>query len=157
MPRPEGLANIVLWRRLDLNGPTDFEDGCFDVITAIEVIEHLENPRAVAREWYRLLRRGGLVLLSTPNNESWRSFLSLVFRGHFTAFRDGSYPAHITALLRQDIVRVLTEAGFGCPRFEFSDRGVLPKLTRLTWQGVSAGLLRGARFSDNLLAVARKA
>ena len=35
-------------------------------MVSAEVIEHLENPRGVAREWFRLLRPGGSVLLSTP-------------------------------------------------------------------------------------------
>jgi 2-polyprenyl-3-methyl-5-hydroxy-6-metoxy-1,4-benzoquinol methylase len=156
MSRPPTLADSIAWASSDLNGPTAFPADSFDVVIAAEVIEHLENSRAVAREWFRLVRSGGTLVLSTPNNESWRSVSTLLFTGHFAAFRDGSYPAHITALVRKDIERILGEAGFGTPRFAFTDLGGLPKVPRLTWQRLSAGVLKGLRYSDNLIAMARK-
>lgn len=155
MPRPPRLHPAVTWLRGDLNAPTPLSAGAVDVIVAAEVIEHLENPRAVARDCFRLLRPGGTLILTTPNNETWRSLGALLMRGHYAAFGDGSYPAHLSALLRKDLGRLLTEAGFDPPRFLFTDLGMLPK-TRLTWQALSRGRLRGLRFSDNLLAVAAK-
>jgi 2-polyprenyl-3-methyl-5-hydroxy-6-metoxy-1,4-benzoquinol methylase len=119
------------------------------------VIEHLENPRQVAREWFRILKPGGTLILSTPNNESIRSLMALLVRGHYVAFLDSCYPAHITALLRKDLVRILTEAGFSDVRFHFTDHGGLPKLPAVSWQQVSWGLLNGCRFSDNVIATAR--
>jgi 2-polyprenyl-3-methyl-5-hydroxy-6-metoxy-1,4-benzoquinol methylase len=156
LPRPEGLPDAISWQCLDVNEGCALSSASFDVVIAAEVIEHLENPRQVAREWYRILKPGGTVVLSTPNNESLRSLLALLVRGHFTEFGDSSYPAHITALLRKDLMRILTEAGFSGVRFEFTDSGALPKLTAATWQQVSFGLLKGRRFSDNVIAIARK-
>lgn len=144
------------WVWADLNEPMPFADEAFDVIVALEIIEHLENPRFVAREWYRLLDAGGQLLVSTPNNESWRSILSLLVRGHFIAYSPENYPAHISPLLRVDLRRLLAEAGFVDVRFSFTDHGVLPKLTSVTWQRASRGRLRGVRYSDNILCMARK-
>src|SRR3712207_8867553 len=53
-------------------------------------------------EWFRLLRPGGTLIATTPNNESWRAILSLIARGHFIAFTDAGYPAHLTALTRAE-------------------------------------------------------
>lgn len=156
MTRPAGMPQDVCWVSCDLNESTPLSGAAFDVILAPEIIEHLENPRAVAREWFRILKPGGTLALSTPNNESWRALIALVFRGHFVFFGDASYPAHITALLRRDIARILQEAGFTPPRFSFTDHGGLPRLPGITWQTVSAGILRGLRYSDNLLAVVAK-
>jgi 2-polyprenyl-3-methyl-5-hydroxy-6-metoxy-1,4-benzoquinol methylase len=153
---PGELGSNVEWIAADLNDCIPCASESFDVIVAAEIIEHLENPRIVARELFRLLRPGGTLLLTTPNNESWRSLISLAIRGHYIAFNDGSYPAHITALLRTDIVRVVTEAGFDTPIFDYSDHGGIPGWPTITWQRISMGLLRGLRFSDNLLALARK-
>jgi 2-polyprenyl-3-methyl-5-hydroxy-6-metoxy-1,4-benzoquinol methylase len=153
---PECRDSIVFMTR-DLNEPIDLRSEMFDVIAAAEVIEHLENPRAVAREWFRLLKPGGRLILSTPNNESWRSLAALLVRGHFAAFADSCYPAHITALVRKDIERILLEAGFTSPKFFFTDTGGIPKLPGVKWQRISGGLLKGLRYSDNLIAVSRKA
>lgn len=150
-------AGRVNWILADLNERLPVPDGTYDLIVAAEVIEHLENPRFLAREWFRLLRPGGALVVSTPNNESWRSLVSLLFRGHYAAFTGRSYPAHISALLRADIERVLVEAGFREVEFAFTEHGALPKLTSLTWQSASLGALRGVRYSDNVVCTARRA
>ena len=46
-------------------------DDSVDLITAFEVIEHLANPDNMLREAFRVLRKGGYLLLSTPNLASW--------------------------------------------------------------------------------------
>lgn len=155
-PCPMNLDSEIEWAIADLNETTNFLEASFDVIVSAEVIEHLENPRAVVREWYRLLRPGGKIVFSTPNNESWRALLSLLMRGHFVAFGDTSYPAHITALLRKDIERILKEIGFSSPVFKFTDSGGIPKLPTISWQLVSANFLKGLRYSDNILVISYK-
>lgn len=155
LPRPENLPSAIRWHRLDLNDADAIPAASFDVVIAAEVIEHLENPRQVAREWFRILKPGGTLVLSTPNNESIRSLMALLVRGHYVAFLDSCYPAHITALLRKDLMRILSEAGFSDPRFHFTNQGGLPKLPVMSWQQISFGLLKGCRFSDNLIATAK--
>lgn len=44
-----------------------FRAGHFDVVTAFEVIEHLDDPSILLGEVKRVLAPGGLALLSTPN------------------------------------------------------------------------------------------
>jgi 2-polyprenyl-3-methyl-5-hydroxy-6-metoxy-1,4-benzoquinol methylase len=149
-------AGRVRWMIADLNEKLPAHEGTYDLVVAAEVIEHLENPRFVAREWFRLLRPGGWLVASTPNNESWRSVVSLLFRGHFAAFTGSNYPAHVTALLRADLERILEEAGFREIGFAFTGHGLVPKLTSLTWQGLSRGLLSGVRYSDNVVCTAMR-
>jgi 2-polyprenyl-3-methyl-5-hydroxy-6-metoxy-1,4-benzoquinol methylase len=153
LPRPAGLPAHVEWIQADLNAPLPCPDSSFDAILSTEVIEHLENPRAVFREWSRVLRPGGRLLLTTPNQESIRSLASLILRGHHVAFLDESYPAHLTALVRRDLERLCMEAGFAPPAFSYTDSGAVPKWTSVTWQQLSRGLLRGRWFSDNVVLV----
>jgi 2-polyprenyl-3-methyl-5-hydroxy-6-metoxy-1,4-benzoquinol methylase len=155
MEKPADL-DPAHWICADLNYALPVTEGSFDTVIAAEVIEHLENPRSMARELYRLLKPGGVAIISTPNNESWRSLISLLVRGHYVAFWNGSYPAHITALLRTDLERITREAGFEPPEFRFTNVGGIPGKPTTSWQQISAGALRGLRFSDNILAVCRK-
>src|SRR5215831_16000889 len=62
--RPRELPPQIGWIEGDLNDRLQSPAGAFDTIVAAEVIEHLENPRAVGRELFRLLRAGGLLILS---------------------------------------------------------------------------------------------
>jgi 2-polyprenyl-3-methyl-5-hydroxy-6-metoxy-1,4-benzoquinol methylase len=156
LSRPPRLPNAVSSIQQDLNAPLALPDAAFDLVLAVEVVEHLENPRALAREWYRLLSPSGTLIVTTPNNESWRSLLALLFRGHFIAFTDSSYPALITALLRHDLRRLLAEAGFADIRFRFTGSGSIPRLPQVKWQQLGARSFRGLRYSDNLIAVASK-
>lgn len=155
-PRSETIDSAIQWIQADLNNPLNLEAETFDVIVSAEVIEHLENPRAIVREWFRLIKPGGLLIFSTPNNESWRAILALVLQGHFVDFGDSSYPSHITALVRKDITHILSEAGFCSPKFVFTNVGKIPKLPRHHWQSLALGSLGGLRFSDNVLAITYK-
>jgi SAM-dependent methyltransferase len=44
-----------------------FGGGAFDVVVAQHLIEHLPEPGPALREWWRVLRPGGRLVLITPN------------------------------------------------------------------------------------------
>jgi SAM-dependent methyltransferase len=65
--------------KADLNSdPLPFKDGFFDAVLMEEVIEHLVNPDNAIREAFRVLKAGGLLLLSTPNLAWWLNRLALL-------------------------------------------------------------------------------
>ncbi|MEK6542506.1 MAG: methyltransferase domain-containing protein [Pseudomonadota bacterium] len=155
LPRPANISQHDGWIQTDLN--EEFVGGqLFDFITCIEVIEHLENPRLTMRRIVAALKPGGTLILTTPNQESIRSYAALVAGGHFAAFLGTSYPAHITALLRLDLVRICYECGLAPPIFSYTNVGGIPKMPRHSGQSFSFGLLKGRLFSDNLLMVTTK-
>ncbi|MHC4878578.1 MAG: class I SAM-dependent methyltransferase [Planctomycetota bacterium] len=43
------------------------QDAAYDVVVALETVEHVENDRSFVEELERVLRPGGELLLSTPN------------------------------------------------------------------------------------------
>lgn len=46
-----------------------FADGTFDAVTLFDVLEHIQDDDAAARETLRVARPGGAVLVSTPNTD----------------------------------------------------------------------------------------
>lgn len=139
---------------LDTLHPVDLPDEIAEAVVCIEAIEHLENPRGLMRELTRLAKSGAPVLVTTPNQLSWLSLLTLVARGQFNQFQEapGLYPAHITHLLEADMIHIARECGLTGPRIVYSNEGRLP-FTRFHWPRI----FRGQRFSDNLMMVATKA
>ena len=158
MPRPDGLDEAVTWYQADLNDSLPLGSGLFQAVMCSEVIEHLENPRGLMREIARLLMPGGRLFLTTPNQECLRSYATLLVRGHYGQFQDRDYPAHITALLRKDMQRILAESGFGEPEFVYSNSGVIPiPQCDTMWQsGIFHKIFHGRWFSDNFGLVAVK-
>jgi 2-polyprenyl-3-methyl-5-hydroxy-6-metoxy-1,4-benzoquinol methylase len=57
----------------DMNAPLPFADGAFDAVVCIDGIEHLERPFDFVRECRRIVRSGGVLLVSTPNISALRS------------------------------------------------------------------------------------
>jgi 2-polyprenyl-3-methyl-5-hydroxy-6-metoxy-1,4-benzoquinol methylase len=147
---PSGIE----FRRADLDrDPLPLQDGEADVAVAVETIEHLENPRALVRELGRVVRPGGWVLVTTPNQLSVLSLITLVVKQRFSAFQDGAYPAHRTALLEIDLRRIAAEAGLEEVEVRYTCSGRVP-LTPLHYpRALSRGWPRG--LSDNVLLAAR--
>src|SRR4051812_17385586 len=62
------------------DGRLPYEDQSIDVACSLEVVEHVEDQFAFARELYRILKPGGFAVISTPNilnaNSRWRNLHS---------------------------------------------------------------------------------
>lgn len=53
-------------RQADASRAIPFEDATFDLVTALDVIEHVDDDESVLREADRVLKPGGYLLLTTP-------------------------------------------------------------------------------------------
>lgn len=153
--RYDGYPPDAEFHRIDLDaGRVPLADATGDVVAAVETIEHVENPRALARELTRLCRPGGWVVMTTPNQLSLLSKLTLVLRNEFNAFRANSYPAHLTALLEVDLRRIAAECGWAEVAVRYTGSGRVPGSARRYPGSLSRLFPRG--LSDNVLVIGRK-
>jgi methionine biosynthesis protein MetW len=67
----------------NLDHPLPYPDEQFDGILCFEVLEHLIDPEFTVKEIYRVLKPGGLFLMSVPNAAAWRIRAELLLKGHF--------------------------------------------------------------------------
>lgn len=56
----------------------------FDVVTALEVIEHVDDPQSLLNDIAKLLKPGGVAILSTPNRTP-QSFLKGIIAAEYIA------------------------------------------------------------------------
>jgi len=62
-----------------------FRRESFDIVSALQVIEHLYNPSAFLEEVYRILKPRGLFLLATPNPNG---IAARLLKSKWTGFRE---------------------------------------------------------------------
>jgi len=149
-----GLPTATEFVYGDLERGVPLPDAVAEVVVAVETIEHLDNPRAFVRELVRLTKPGGWVVITTPNQLSLLSLLTLIVKKRFSAFQDADYPAHRTALLEVDLRRILTECGLTEVAVRYTQEGRVP-LTAYHYPRALSRLLPRA-LSDNVLLVGHR-
>jgi len=153
--RYDGFPSDAEFHQVDLDsGSVPLDDEFADVVAAVETIEHVENPRSLTRELTRLVRPGGRVVITTPNQLSLLSKLTLVLRNEFNAFRASTYPAHLTALLEVDLRRIAAECGLEDVDVLYTRSGRVPG-TAWHWPRWVSRLFPRA-LSDTVLVIGRK-
>ncbi len=75
-----------------------FDDESVDLITSIQVLEHLENPWNYISECRRVLKKGGRLLLSHPTSWDLPSRIRFLLNGDVHSFTDTNN--HITFFTR---------------------------------------------------------
>ena len=115
---------------LDLN--QDFHDKCdqtFDLVVAIEIIEHLHNPRHFISNCLQLLKSDGLLLVTSPNAESWLSRIRFLRDGHFLWFDEQDYETygHLTPIFTWQVKQICRESGAEVIQVSNTNDGLLRK------------------------------
>lgn len=113
-----------------------FADGSFDAITLSHVIEHLADPLDQLRRCGKLLRKGGRVVVTTPNAESLGH---RIFREHW---RGLEVPRHLMLFSLRTLGQLASEAGFATSALRTSARGAHAFY-------LESRLLKAGRWTDN--------
>jgi ubiquinone/menaquinone biosynthesis C-methylase UbiE len=90
-------------------------DDHFDVITALDFIEHIIDPENFARECHRLLKPSGEVFINTPNIRFWRHISRLLVDGRFphtSNDKEVYHGGHLAFYTYSDLREIFEPAGF---------------------------------------------
>ena len=108
-------------------------DGTFDLVTAMEVIEHVADPQQFIDSLAERLADGGLLILSTPNRTAWSKLLTITLAEGLGQIPKGTH--EFDKFIDPDAMRgLLPKAGLECIDFE----------------GIAISPTRGLHLSDDL-------
>jgi len=107
--------------------------GKFDLVTSMEVIEHVAEPQAFVKDLAARLAPGGLLILSTPNRTAWSKLLTIMLAEGFGQIPRGTHD--FDKFIDPDTMRgLLAHAGLECIDFE----------------GIAMSPTRGLHLSEDL-------
>ncbi|HVS61739.1 MAG TPA: class I SAM-dependent methyltransferase [Gemmatimonadaceae bacterium] len=134
--------------KISSDGRLPYEDASIDVACSLEVVEHVEDQFAFARELHRILKPGGLAIISTPNvlnvNSRWRylhSGFAVLFDPLLLSSADPVHTSgHIDPVSYYYLAYQLRRAGFASTsveydRFKTSARFLLLLCGPVIWIG----------------------
>jgi SAM-dependent methyltransferase len=107
--KDDQFDNIIL-KNLDVSGRIPLNNESVDCVTLLAVLEHLEDPKKIVFESYRILKNGGIILITTPTPKSKPLLEFLSFRLHIVSpaeIRD-----HKHYFSKKELYILLEEIGF---------------------------------------------
>jgi 2-polyprenyl-6-hydroxyphenyl methylase/3-demethylubiquinone-9 3-methyltransferase len=108
-------------------------EGKFDLVTAMEVIEHVADPAAFLDALAKRLAPGGLLIMSTPNATGWSKLLMITIGEGFGHIPRGTH--EFERFIPPDRLKLLlADAGLNC----------------LDVEGIAWSPTRGLHLSDDL-------
>ena len=114
--RKRGLERLVQCSMEQMN----FADASFDVVTSLDVIEHIRDDRQAVAEMYRVLRPGGLGVITVPA-------LKFLWSGHAQVLH------HLRRYHRGPLRRMLGAAGFEELRLTYVVSFLMPLMVIHRW------------------------
>src|SRR4051794_9957416 len=119
-------------------------EGQFDLITSLEVIEHVADPAAFVKALAKRLAAGGLMILSTPNATGWSKLMTITLAEGLGRILRGTHD-FAKFIAPERLKLLLADAGLDC----------------LDVEGIAWSPTRGLHLSDdvrlNYLAAAMRA
>lgn len=101
---------------VDKYGSVPVEDNVYDAVLSVQVLEHVEDPMSYLVESYRVVKKGGYLILSTHG-----------------AWTYHPYPTDYWRWTRSGLEKIVTDAGFRCIKSDWI-MGMLAYSTMLKLQ-----------------------
>jgi 2-polyprenyl-3-methyl-5-hydroxy-6-metoxy-1,4-benzoquinol methylase len=93
---------------VDFDGPSFAQTlgvGAFDLVLAVEVIEHVESPVGFLRNVAGLLAKNGVAVITTPNVDSLAARLKFLLAGKLRMMDEHGDPTHISPIFTDLLLR----------------------------------------------------
>ena len=153
----------IPFHTLDLGKPFSHNlgYGLYDSVVIIEGIEHLENPWELLRECHRIIKPGGILILSSPNVECLMSRIVFMVTGSLLTFdKTMANPNHITPIFSWLLNHGLARAGFHLIESVFAAEGWAAQYSWKYWlaskvQGLICPFLSEAKRGEIRIVVAK--
>ncbi|MEH6590846.1 MAG: methyltransferase domain-containing protein [Halioglobus sp.] len=92
--------------------PIPLPDDCADLIICTEVLEHVPSPEDLCREMLRIVKPGGKLVISVPDDRSEQLIKEVAAPAYFQE------PNHIRIFSRESFTRLILESGLEIERTE---------------------------------------
>ena len=129
-----GIENVWVMDGARLN----FNDNSFELLIASDVLEHIKDHEAALREWYRVLKPGGRLIIFVPA-------FQFLWSAHDVANH------HFRRYNMKTLTRLVQDAGFTIQRRSFWNAGLFP--VTLLVRFIQNKFYRRSKPADNLKAV----
>lgn len=114
--KKRGLNNLKLGTYNNLD---EYPDNYFDAIRLYHVIEHLDDPSLCLKLIYKKLKKGGELIMGTPNMDS---LVSKIFKSYWYNLDS---PRHLFIFSPRTLKRLTEKNGFSVKQIEFCSAGGL--------------------------------
>lgn len=120
-------------KKADLTEELPYSADTFDIIVAVEVMEHIHDHQMIFQEANRILKNKGILLFSTPNILSLKSRIRFLFSGFFYAFKPLDHSKndglqHLSSLTVDQYINLGTQNGFSSYDFSIDKQQATSRL-----------------------------
>lgn len=126
-------------------------DRTFDVITAGDLIEHLDNPGGFLESVKKHLGKEGVLVISTPNPFWWKTWIHVLVKGNASP-----HPEHTCWYCEKTIQQLLMRHGYRIDRLEYGTVFILATFFQRLTKLINTIVPLPARFRHNTMMLVAK-
>lgn len=107
-----GLADRLDYRHIAVEALAAEQPAHYDVVTCMEMLEHVPNPAAIVQACFELLKPGGVCVLSTINRNPKSYLFAIVAAEHLLRLVDKGTHEFAKFITPAELDKMATQAGF---------------------------------------------